>query len=181
MNYKTAAKKQCKSAKDIHSQVLYNPSIGRNVFYIGLLPSTALYGLICLAIAWLWFGLNPVAILGVATSNAGVSSAFCWFMLACIPGVVIAYLLKGLASRIYRGIHSDIDWGKDSVLEIVGNDLTNIFRGIKSIKWSFEPIDFDGGVIGALLSRLQTVIHAIWAVGLILFVVLGFLGISGLA
>lgn len=115
------------------------------VFYVGLLPSTALYGLICLGISWAALGLDPIAILNLAKESAGISSIFCWFMLACIPGIFVSYFIVSIAKRVYRRASPEIDWESvhSSFLETLGNDLTNIIRGLKSIKWSFEKMDFD--------------------------------------
>lgn len=146
------------------------------MFYIGLLPSTALYGLICLGFSWIVLGLNPVSLFDIATESSGLGSAFCWFMLASIPGIIISSIIVSVARKVSRRRSPDFDWDSFHMtfFDYLGNDLSNIVRGLKSIEWSFEKMDFDYGVTGALLSRLETVVHAIWAITLIGFIGAGF-------
>jgi hypothetical protein len=153
-------------------------------FLLGLCSSTALYGVLSLLACVFLFDVD----LGTITAPAGqdgVAGLFSSYMTLCVPAYPILMGLHVLMVEVGRRFDRrfrDHYYPRNftSVLarvpSWVGADLTNPFRGLRSIIGARRTIDSEG--LLWVSDWVSVILHLVWSLGLVAWIALGLVSVT---
>jgi len=150
-------------------------------FLIGLLASTALYGVLSLLVCVLALGVSMSEVVDGARRFTSFTDAFYAFMLASIVAFVVAHLLNYLVGRVVYLWERRQGYGVRgksyfaSFPGILLAEATNPFRGLLALKGASKVIDSTG--LWFLHDWGQTLTHFVWAVAFWALLVSGFVAV----
>lgn len=145
-------------------------------FILGLFSSTALYGVLSLIVSLVAFRVNFKEIFSYAFSATNLHEVFLAYMAWSIPALIVLWLIHILLCKISDKIEwmaRPIDLSIGSFLSWLGADIINPFRGMISLIKALKGFDDDG--IDLFRDWAGTILHFVWAVGLVVWLVLGFM------
>ena len=153
------------------------------MFYLGLLISTSLYGIFCFLFTTIALHVSPGLILKSAFHLSSFLDIFYGYMMWSIPAfialVIIHYLLVQAREFEHPSGARFLD-DNDDLFSYLLADISNPIRGL-SEPFTMLAVHRDGLDDGSLLEKifdyLESIIHFIWAIALILFIIFGFISV----
>lgn len=137
-------------------------------FFIGLLASTALYGVVALLVCVLALGVSMSDVFDGAGRLTTFTEAFYAYMLLSIAVLPVAHVLNYAVGRVVYLWERRQGYGVRgksyfaSLPRILAAEATNPFRGLLALKGSSKVIDSRG--LWFLHDWGQTISHFVWAV-----------------
>lgn len=150
-------------------------------FLIGLLASTALYGIVSLLVCVLALGVSLSDIVDGARRLSSFTDAFYAFLLVSVAAFLVAHLLNYLVGRVVYLWEKRQGYGVRgrsylaSFPGILLAEATNPFRGLLALKGASKVIDSTG--LWFLHDWGQTLTHFAWAVALWALLAAGFIAV----
>ena len=142
-------------------------------FILGLLMSTALYGIICLLISIFGLHIAIPSLFQVALHPNGFKEIFLAFMFWSPVAYVVLQVINFLMLKAARAVTGDdFDFFEDVLGRFVAN-VTNPWRGLVAIKFGSESAD-EAGVLFWLYCWFEVILHFLWSIALLGFIGFGF-------
>ena len=143
------------------------------MFILGLLMSTALYGIFCLLISILGLRIDMSILLQAALHPSGFKGIFLAYMIwSPVAYAVLQVINYIMLKAFYAFTGDDFNFFKDILGRFVSN-ITNPWRGLVAIKFGSESAD-EAGLLFWLYCWFEVILHFIWSVALLGFIGFGF-------
>ena len=141
-------------------------------FLIGLLRSTALYGIFCLLASLLGFHIGFESLIQAAFHPGSLQEFFLAYMFWSPVLLVATELVFFIVSKIHSFFGGDFDGYFDNILMRFVIAFSNPWRGLVALIGAAHTIDcFD---LYGLYCWFQVILHFLWSIALLGFIGFGF-------
>lgn len=144
------------------------------MFFIGLLISTVLYGIVCFLVCVLGLGIEFAVIIQQALQPTSLTGCFFAYIFWSLPLFPVMIFIDFISCKIYnRFSYPYTDLPFLSILPgTLLNCILNPFKGLVAFVGARKTIDV-GGLDGAYCWT-QVIVHFIWAISIIGWISLNF-------
>lgn len=147
------------------------------MFFIGLLVSTALYGIICLLVCAFGLKIEVALIIQQALHPISLTGFFCSFMVWSVVLFPVTILIDFIGYKISCLEDRSLGLSSRPYSSVLGGSLItwifNPIKGLFSLVGAKKIIDVDG-LYGAYCWA-QVITHFIWSILIILWIALNFI------
>ena len=142
-------------------------------FILGLLMSTALYGIICLLAAVFGLNISFSDLLQASNQAKGFMGLFYNYMVLSPVIYIVLQVVNSILLKVIHLISGDDTTILESLLESFISNLTNPWRGLFTIIGASDSLSGESGLFW-LYCWFEVILHFLWSVALLGFIGLGF-------